>query len=585
MSDHFSYKPEEAYYGVLGEYLRRTEQHVEVAPLAVLVQLVVALGVMIGRRVFTTGGGPRHHANLYVLVVGKTGIGKGCAWNAAERFCTQIDPDFTKIVHGHPESSPGLIELVSDGVFEGQAGSAGARYVQHPTKDKRCLVVCEEMHAVFTAKSRSGSSLSETLKVAWDGKDLENNTKQPIRATNPHIGLIGHITPEELRDTLPRLRTDRANGFTNRFLLVNLERIRSLPFGGNPPDCSDLCGIIRQRVELLSDETPVEIDFSDDAKPLWELFYAQAQSDTGILPEINGFTERLVPIVKRVAMIFAVLDGEHVINKARLQAAIALCLSALESAGSALPTGRSSGRAGQIGDRIITSFEGSSDWATKKELWKRLGGRGDKDELRDALGELVDSGDLEFDSSLAANFKACEKYRLGPAHRISWSGSAGFSGIDASDYERWAGVFPGVDLKGELGKAAEYLKSNPGRALKGSIAGFITSWLGNAKAGEPAPTPSKEKFYEDAGRSMTAAQHKEWEREQRRTQFLQSKERKRLAPQEVGTGENPDLHGVLPVGAALRQDFRDESHGLISLDRLNPASGDVQSFRSRVRKE
>jgi hypothetical protein len=41
------------------------------------------------------------------------------------------------------------------------------------------------------------------LRNAWDGATLENRTRQPIRASDPHVSIIGHITLDELKREMP----------------------------------------------------------------------------------------------------------------------------------------------------------------------------------------------------------------------------------------------------------------------------------------------------------------------------------------------------------------------------------------------
>ena len=52
----------------------------------------------------------------------------------------------------------------------------------------------------------------------------------PLRATEAHLALIGHITAEELRHCSTTLSI--ANGFLNRFLFVACRRMQLLPDGG-----------------------------------------------------------------------------------------------------------------------------------------------------------------------------------------------------------------------------------------------------------------------------------------------------------------------------------------------------------------
>jgi hypothetical protein len=79
--------------------------------------------------------------------------------------------------------------------------------------------------------AREGNTLSAVVRQAWDGEPLQTMVRNdPLRATGAHIGIVGHITRDELLRYLTA--TELANGFANRFLLVGVERSKLLPFGG-----------------------------------------------------------------------------------------------------------------------------------------------------------------------------------------------------------------------------------------------------------------------------------------------------------------------------------------------------------------
>lgn len=550
MSVFESYDEADAYHGPAGEYVRRIESEIEVDRLSVLVQLVTALGVLVGRRVFTGGNGPRHYPNLFTLVVGKTGVGKGCASSLVQDFCRQVDPAFTRLVHGHPESTPGLIGFVSDGMIHPELGrrpAAGTRseaYPITPVTDKRCLVICEEMQATIAAKSRSGSSLTEALKCAWDGKDLENNTKMPIRATDPHIGFIGHITPEELQDTLPRLRTDRSNGFTNRFLLVNAHRVRSLPFGGSIPACGDLCETVKERLQKLGGvDSPatlleIEIEFAEESRETWRDFYEHLREGNPFLVGLEGFTERLAPIVKRVAVIYAVLDGEFAIRNVHLNAAIALCLAALDAVRELLPPTPGTKSSLQLEQKTRDLMNGALDWFTRTDVMDKFHRHVDAEQLRKTIDRFVDTGEWQRERRPAPNGHTTDYFRLGQAKRIRWTAEDGFAGITEEDLEQWKQSHPACNVSSELHKASKWLSIHPDAARRhaDNPAGFfVSTWLPKATTSTTDSGAPDKKFYsKEFGREVTPAEAAELRANQRHKDRLDAIARKRR--------DNPELN-------------------------------------------
>jgi hypothetical protein len=78
--------------------------------------------------------------------------------------------------------------------------------------------------------SREGNTLSPIVRQGWEGDALQTMVRNnPLRATEAHIGVIGHITKDELLRYLTA--TELANGFQNRFLLIAVDRSKLLPFG------------------------------------------------------------------------------------------------------------------------------------------------------------------------------------------------------------------------------------------------------------------------------------------------------------------------------------------------------------------
>lgn len=64
---------------------------------------------------------------------------------------------------------------------------------------------------------------------------LETMTKnEPVKATNPFFSIVGHITADELKESLDR--TEMANGYANRFLFAYVHRSQLLPLGGKRVD-------------------------------------------------------------------------------------------------------------------------------------------------------------------------------------------------------------------------------------------------------------------------------------------------------------------------------------------------------------
>lgn len=405
MNDPLAYNFEDAFYGPLGEYARRNEERVEIDNLSLFVQFLAVVGNVIGRRAYTKGGPDRHNPNFFTLIVGDTTIGKGGSGTVATELGNAIDPGFEKRTAYNVGSARALVKLVSDGLKKTEKRSTKdgereyVKVIQEEVTDKRLLLFFSEMRAMLVAQSRNGATLKDELKNVWDGRTIENNTKDGLdRATNPHIGLIGHITTYDLNELATR--ADVGNGYFNRFIITVAERKRSLPFTVEPPDCRDLLAQIAGAIEALGPVNQHEklLDWADDARDEWAAFYSAVKQ--GRHPFMAGIQElggRICPQTKRVALIYATLDGESAIHLRHLRAAKAVVLEALNRSRhlfvpskklSSLPEKQS-----DISEELRHAFANHAGEWTKTMMHEETGKRHKASDLEAAAATFVEAGE------------------------------------------------------------------------------------------------------------------------------------------------------------------------------------------------
>ncbi|MCG7754943.1 hypothetical protein, partial [Flavihumibacter cheonanensis] len=77
--------------------------------------------------------------------------------------------------------------------------------------------------------------MSAVLRDAWDSPDVLSTLAKTSaeRATQPHVSVLGHVVPEEVRRYLSS--EDIAGGLANRVLWVQVRRSRVIPDGGDVP--------------------------------------------------------------------------------------------------------------------------------------------------------------------------------------------------------------------------------------------------------------------------------------------------------------------------------------------------------------
>jgi hypothetical protein len=304
---------EAAFHGPAGEFVLRTEPHSEAHPMALLSQFLVAFGCACGRGAHYQVEADRHYTNQFVVLVGPTATGrKGSSWGHVRRLLADADPAFAGCLAGGLSSGEGLIAQVRDPVDDND-GQAPA--------DKRRLVVEPEFAQTLKVLAREGNTLSAIVRQAWDGEPLQTIVRNdPLRATGASIGIVGHITRDELLRYLTA--TELANGFANRFLLVAVKRSKLLPFGGalDGDRFAEVRDTVRLALRFAQAHRP--ITFDDAARERWIDTYEQLSTPR---PGLAGAaTARAEAHTVRLALIYALLDLSERICLEHLQAALAV---------------------------------------------------------------------------------------------------------------------------------------------------------------------------------------------------------------------------------------------------------------------
>jgi hypothetical protein len=313
---------EAAYYGLAGEVVRSIEPHSEADPVAILLQFLVASGNAVGLSAYYQVEGDKHRAKLFVVTSGATSKGrKGTALGRIRQLMAIADPDWERDnIQTGLSSGEGVIFHVRDPISTlGKSGMT--EQVDGGVTDKRLMLVTEEFAGTLRVMERSGNTLSPVLRDAWGTSKLQTLTKNsPIRATDSHISIIGHVTDDELRAVLTKV--EMANGFANRFLFARVRRSKLLPHGGrlDLEALQDIGGRIATR--LRQAQMLGRITMTDVAAEAWEKNYAELSGDRpGLLGAILGRAEAQAI---RIALIYALLDNTEQIDLPHLRAALAV---------------------------------------------------------------------------------------------------------------------------------------------------------------------------------------------------------------------------------------------------------------------
>lgn len=364
-----------AYHGLAGEIVAAIAPHTEADPVALLAQLLVAAGAAVGRGAWFAVEATRHHPNEFLTLVGDSAKArKGSSWDHVRRLLDDADPSLSARTLTGLSSGEGLIWAVRDPTDDDPG-----------ITDRRLLVVEPEFASVLKTAGRDISTLSPTLRTAWDGRPLAILTRSaPARATDAHIALIGHITATELRHHVSAV--ELANGLLNRFLLIACRRVRLLPDGSNPNPLHDT-GLDRQlAVAIAAARNTGPIDFSVAARARWHDAYRNlAQPQPGIAGQLGARAEAHTV---RLALIYALLDRAHHIDVAHLEAALALQAYTLRSAAWALEPDTGD----PLAEQIYTALRRSPDGLTRTQLRDLLHRNAPVRRVDQALANLAAAG-------------------------------------------------------------------------------------------------------------------------------------------------------------------------------------------------
>ena len=370
------------YHGLAGEIIQTLEPHTEADPAALLVQLLVAYGNVIGHDAHYQLGSTRHTANLFAVLAGASSKArKGTSLDLIRALLRHVDSSYTsKQIASGLSSGEGLIEKVRD-LNESEIDDGAIK-----APDKRLLVVEGEFTAVLKMLAREGNILSAVLRNAWDGVELNTLTRKhsSLHASGAHISIVGHITVDELRRHLSQ--TEMGNGFANRFLWIAVKRSKFLPEGGNleAAEMQRLANRLRPAIEYGRQHR--QLKRNGFARDYWREIYRElSDGKPGLL---GAITNRAEAQVLRLSLIFALFDRSPVITFEHLVAAQEVWRYAADSAryifGDALGD--------PLADAIYALLLDNSEGLTRTEIYNSFGRNKRADEISRALAVLEENG-------------------------------------------------------------------------------------------------------------------------------------------------------------------------------------------------
>lgn len=317
----------EMFHGLFGEYAKAISGDAflggtnpprsEVSPVAVLFQSLTTFGALVGNKVFLRVDAKKHHPALFSLIIGSSSRAR--KGSSLEHVLNLFDDEFKRFETGPLvaglSSGEGLVMRLTEPDNENEG-------LRKNRKENQSIIILSEFASMLQVKRREGNTLSPLIRDAWDSRPLEILTKHsPMKCTNYHLGLIGHITLNELQTLVGA--TDYSNGLLNRFLFVYVQRHAVLP---NPPGLgeSELANF-KSRVRTLMESVSQisEVKMTRASEDIWTELYTAITTIEDENNKVEDMIARSEAYVLRLALIYALSDGKSIIEPEHLFAAYA----------------------------------------------------------------------------------------------------------------------------------------------------------------------------------------------------------------------------------------------------------------------
>jgi len=287
---------------------------------------LLALGLAVGRDVTLEDYHPVL-GNLFICILGRTGVGKSRASSHLGRLLEEAIPeDRTSGTHrgARTMSTAGsaevLIKNFSKPQFDTPTTPGGKPVLSHYAP-VRGLVEYSELSGLIGRSARVGSTLKPTLMEFFDGKAIVSNSSlsngEQI-AHEPFASLLTSTQPKALKTLLDQ--GDADSGFLNRWVFVTGVEKPRVAIGGARVDLTQAAAKLKE-VWTWAEPDPIvpevmELKWSPEASSAFTEFF-----HTEIEPIKRGdsedddreFFQRLDLITKKLILLFTVNEKQDTV--------------------------------------------------------------------------------------------------------------------------------------------------------------------------------------------------------------------------------------------------------------------------------
>jgi hypothetical protein len=324
------------------------------------------------------------YPNLYVVLTGPPGTGKGAAINpvlevAKASGVVNLMTDRLTV--------PFIIERISKGFSSPvQNPGGGGTFVM----DNSVLIATTEL-PVLLDNVKELKYLSDLWDSRETGYQYGTRGGGHLIIDKPNTHILGGVTPAGIAECLPQQSI--SSGFTSRIIFVyNEMRAKDIEWPTTPPPAQEIIEDLRH----IAANVRGEFVFADEAKSLFEETYRASRADPDDEEFMSGFKSRMwVHIAKMSMIISAARTDDRIISKDDLMRA----KKEVENVLKTMPT--VFGRVG-VGDLItaaqkVLSYIEKRGYASRGEITKALWRyfpHGAREDLTTILATFLDAGIL-----------------------------------------------------------------------------------------------------------------------------------------------------------------------------------------------
>ena len=323
-------------YGLSGEIIKKASEYNEAHPAGMLLDLLVSLGSIFGHNPYFTINQTKHFTNEFMARVGASAYSrKGSGRDEIDALLKLVDSNwFTKRTVSGFGSAEAIIGKIQDATeqqrFNPRSNSFITTHVPG-VEDKRLCIREGELASVFVLAGKQESRADIVIRDGWDSKPLKNVVKGKTKdglsnslvCEEPHISISGDTTLDELMRKMPN--GSEENGFGNRFLYCYVYRVKLCPHGGPEINWSEegsnnesYLSRLYKVIEFANKQG--RIPLTPAAKTTCTRLYLDIENNH--LPGLAGkMTSRAAPHVRRLAMLYALIDMESAVDTKHLRAA------------------------------------------------------------------------------------------------------------------------------------------------------------------------------------------------------------------------------------------------------------------------